>query len=92
MVRPLLRSTKVISDASPVVCGYTLDSLGKFGFRAKSGFKNKRRVRACDFGVGQGSCDFSGRARAGLGLQNEARLQLCTKGKATNSPTKDQVA
>jgi len=39
-------------------------------------------------GLGPGS----GRARAGLGLQNEARLQLCTKGKATNSPTKDQVA
>jgi len=35
-------------------CGY-LDSLGKFGLRAKSGFKNKCRVRACYFGLEPGS-------------------------------------
>jgi len=48
--------TRTLRFLIPRSCAY-LDSLGKFGFRAKSGFKNK--------------------CRAGFGLQNEARLQLC---------------
>jgi len=68
----------------PGSCAY-LDSLGKFGFRTKSGLK-------INVGLGPSS-GLLFRSRSGFGLQNEAGLQLCTEslvGRQT-VPTMSQV-